>query len=213
MLKQRVQQAVLYWVYDFDLCQKLDGNYEILKSLLNSGLIDIIQFRAKNLDEAAYEKWVAEVLPLVNRQTTLVFSNDFVEVVNKLNLDGVHVGQDDMPVEKAREILGDEKLIGATARSEERALLADGQNADYLGVGTVFETSTKQGLTAKGPQFISHIKSLVKCPVFPIGGIEVENAAFLQSETNVGCAAIASCLLRAQNPLLYAEKLKKVFTA
>ena len=211
MLQQRVKDAVLYWVYDFDLCQKLDADYSILKMLLASDLIDIIQFRAKTLGEVDYALWVKELLPLVVRSKTLVFSNDFVSIVNELDLDGVHVGQDDMTVVDVREVLGADKLIGATARTEERALLAGGQGADYLGVGTVFNTTTKQGLTAKGPQFITHIQSLVNCPVFPIGGIDTENAVLLQKETAVGCAAIASCLLTADEPLVYAAQLKAAF--
>jgi len=209
MLHERLNNAKLYWVYDQELACQLDPKSETFKTLMSSGHVDIIQFRAKKLDEMEFTEWVSGLLPHIDRSTTLTFSNDFVQPVIDLNLDGLHGGDKDLPITTTRQILGNSKLIGATARSVERALSESAQ-ADYLGVGTVFETSTKQGLIAQGPQFIKKIHDLVNCPVFPIGGIDETNINILQQQSGIGRAAIASCLLKASDPVKYASYMKGI---
>ncbi|MCM8536921.1 MAG: thiamine phosphate synthase [Lentisphaeraceae bacterium] len=201
----------IYWVYDKSLSDHYDPSLEILNKLVASEGIDIIQFRAKDLDYSSYCSWVERVKNKVDFNDVLTFSNDHIAAFKDLDLDGVHVGADDTPVDQARQVLGAECLIGATARTLERALLADVQGADYLGVGTVFTTTTKQGLTAKGPDFIRNVQDQVKIPVYAIGGISSQNASELQ---NVGIdkVAIASNLLNTPDPLQELIDLRKIFS-
>jgi thiamine-phosphate pyrophosphorylase len=197
--KDLLERARIYWVYDKDLANDYDPEAEILAAHIQTGMIDVIQFRAKNLPYIKYKKWVFSLMKKIDFSKVLTFSNDHVEAVADLNLDGIHVGADDTPVFQVREMLGDDVLIGATARTLERALLADSQCADYLGVGTVFHTTTKQGLKAKGPAFIKEVQDQVNIPVFAIGGICSENISELL-DLGINRVAIASNLLNMDNP-------------
>ena len=192
-----LEQSVIYWVYDYDLQMKLDPDLVIFKSLMDSGDIDIVQFRAKGISLDDYLIWSESLLNKLGETDSIVVANDFCEAVDKLGLDGVHIGQSDMPLQEARELLGD-KIIGATARSFEAADNAN-EIADYIGAGTVFQTTTKEGLEPKGPSFIKEMKERVSIPVFPIGGIDSQNAVQLV-ESGIKKAAIASCLLKADDP-------------
>ncbi len=205
-LKEKLKNGKIYWVYDYHLALKYDKDGEKLKSLTDSGFIDILQFRGKTINEPAFIEWVRELLPKTNRQKTLVLANDFVESVPKLKLDGVHVGQSDMPLSLARKILGEQYIIGVTARSLEQMKNGELNGADYVGAGTVFPTETKEGLTAKGPEFIAELISNSKIPIFPIGGITLENLPKL-TELNIKKVALASCLIVAENPIPLANKI------
>jgi thiamine-phosphate pyrophosphorylase len=101
--------------------------------------------------------------------------NDRVDIAKSIDADGVHLGQDDMPLKEAREILGDEKIIGISTHSFEEALQAEKQGADYIGLGSIFQTSSKQIKDAIGTEIIKEVLYLVKIPVFPIGGINLGN--------------------------------------
>ena len=146
ILKDRLQRAKIYWVYDKNLADKYDPDAELFQKHLKSGLIDIIQFRAKQLDLDSYVKWVDHLTSKCDLSSVLTFTNDHVECVSRLGLDGVHIGADDIPVEKARALLGDDILIGSTARTLSRALSSVEESADYLGVGTVFQQQQNLGL-------------------------------------------------------------------
>lgn len=208
---KNLQNSNIYWVYDKNLSDQYDPSLKILNKLISSGGIDIIQFRAKDLEYSSYCTWVEKLKAKVDFKNVLTFSNDHISAYKDLDLDGVHVGADDTPVNKARELLGVDCLIGATARTLERALLVDKQGADYLGVGTVFTTTTKQGLTAKGPNFIKDIQNKVKAPVFAIGGIDSQNALELMT-VGINKVAVASNLLHTTDPLQELISLKKNFS-
>ncbi|MCM8532435.1 MAG: thiamine phosphate synthase [Lentisphaeraceae bacterium] len=201
----------IYWVYDKSLSDQYDPSLEVLNKLITSGGVDVIQFRAKNLNYSSYCSWVERLKQKVDFQNVLTFSNDHIEAYKDLGLDGVHVGADDTPVDQARQILGNDCLIGATARTLDRALLADRQGADYLGVGTVFTTTTKQGLTAKGPNFIRNVQDQVNIPVYAIGGINSKNASELKG-VSIDKVAVASNLLNTANPLEELSSLQKIFS-
>jgi thiamine-phosphate pyrophosphorylase len=206
-LRKRLQDALVYWVYDRDLSLKQDADGRILCELLSSGLVDLLQFRAKGISESEYDSWVRGLLAKMPPSRALVLANDFVQTARALDLDGVHLGADDMRLAEARAILGEEKLVGLTARSYERATGELCRGADYLGVGTVFETTTKQGLKARGAAFVAEVKAAVPMPVFPIGGINSANAAELAAQ-GIRRVAVASNLLYAASPLAELKKLR-----
>ena len=96
-----------------------------------------------------------------------------------------------MPVAEARKILGTDKIIGATARAMNRAISSENEGADYLGVGTVFATTTKHGLITQGPEFAKAVQESVEIPVFAIGGINSRNVSDL-IQIGVNRVAVAS---------------------
>ncbi len=198
-LKDKINNSKLYWVYDRGLSLEKDPNGVKLKKAIDSGLIDILQFRAKEITSAEYEEWVSSSLRHVDRSKTIVLANDYVESVEKLGLDGVHVGQNDMPVKLVKRMLGEEYVVGVTARSPEQVKDAEANGADYVGAGTVFNTSTKQGLVAKGPEYISDLIEETGITVFPIGGITEDNINEL-ADLGIKRAAVASCILEADDP-------------
>ncbi|MCH2205840.1 MAG: thiamine phosphate synthase [Lentisphaerales bacterium] len=209
--KNKLLHSKIYWVYDKDLADKYDPDLSLLKLHIESGLIDIIQFRAKKLSSPNYAVWVSSLLDKVDFTDVLTFSNDHVQVSKDLGLDGVHIGADDMPVPQARKLLGEDALIGATARTMARALDSEKSGADYLGVGTVFSTTTKLGLITQGPEFAKSVQDSVKIPVFAIGGINSRNIGEL-IEQGVTRVAVASNLLNAPNSKIELNTLYKALS-
>ena len=117
--------------------------------------------------------------------------NDNVEVAKAVDAEGVHLGQDDMSIAKARDILGNEKIIGATARTKEQAVKAEKEGADYVGSGAVFGTSTKSDAVKMSFDTLMEICKSVKIPVTAIGGITKENVLQLKG-TGVSGVAVVS---------------------
>ena len=118
--------------------------------------------------------------------------NDNVELAKDIDADGVHVGGDDMSVANARKILGNNKIIGATARTYERAVTAVSQGADYLGIGAMFDTSTKSGTTHMTKELSNKITSYADIPVVGIGGINSENIMSLEGYGIDGVAVVSA---------------------
>ena len=208
-LKEKLHNSKLYWVYDRGLSIEKDPDSSKLKRVIDSGLVDVLQLRAKEITSTEYDQWVESLLEVIDRSKTIVLANDFVESVEKLKLDGVHVGQNDMPVTLVKKMLGDDYIVGVTARSSQQAKDAESHGADYVGAGTVFNTSTKQGLVAKGPEYIADIINETDITVFPIGGITQDNAGEL-SDVGIGRVAVASCLLEDEEPEKIALSIRNI---
>ena len=118
--------------------------------------------------------------------------NDNVEIAKKINADGVHVGQSDMEAQNVREILGDDKIIGVSAQTVEQALLAEKHGADYLGVGAVFKTGSKDDAEEVSHDELERICKAVSIPVIAIGGITHDNVKELAGRGIVGIAVISA---------------------
>jgi thiamine-phosphate pyrophosphorylase len=102
--------------------------------------------------------------------------NDRVDIALAVDADGVHLGQNDMPIEIARKLMGDDKIIGLTVHNVDEAIEAENKGADYIGLGPIFDTSTKKDAGGEiGPNKIREIKNLIRIPVIAIGGINMEN--------------------------------------
>lgn len=200
----------LYWVYDKALADQYDPQQTILKTLTQKGLLDIVQLRAKGLDTVDFIRWAEPIVQLLNEFDTPIIINDYPEVMEELETMGVHVGQDDTTVEDIRKDFGRAYWVGATARSTDAAFKATQEGADYLGVGTIFDTTTKQGLTAKGPEFIQAIRDVSPLPIYAIGGIDSTNAQQVKDAGADG-VAVASNLFKAKDPIAEAEALKAIF--
>ena len=196
----------VYWIYDHELAEKYDKDQDTFKELIESGFLALIQFRAKDLNLDEFSQWAKPLVTAANKAGVTTIINDIPQLAKDLGADGVHVGQQDMSVSHARALLGDSYIIGATARTEEQAIEATRQGADHLGIGTIFNTTTKQGLETRGPEFISKIQSLTDLPLYPIGGIDQTNI-HLVKEAGADQAAVASCLFGDDA----VENLKKIY--
>lgn len=136
-----------------------------------------IQYRAKNLASKTFLLRALTVESAISGSGVPLIINDRADIALLSGASGVHLGSEDIPVEKAREILGPNRIIGVTVHGAEDALRAELEGADYLGAASIFPTSTKKDVPLIGLAGLKDIKSIVKVPVVAIGGLTLETIA------------------------------------
>ena len=151
-----------------------------------------IQLREKNLDQKHFLEEALEIQKLCKKYNVPFVINDNVEIAKEIDADGVHVGQSDMEAGNVRKILGDDKIIGVSAQTVEQALLAQKHGADYLGVGAVFKTGSKDDADDVSHDELQKICEAVDIPVIAIGGISSKNVTELKGRGIVGIAVISA---------------------
>lgn len=151
-----------------------------------------IQLREKNLDQKHFLEEALEIQKLCKKYNVPFVINDNVEIAKEIDADGVHVGQSDMEAGNVRKILGDDKIIGVSAQTVEQALLAQKHGADYLGVGAVFKTGSKDDADDVSHAELQKICEAVDIPVIAIGGISSKNVTELKGRGIVGIAVISA---------------------
>lgn len=159
---------------------------EMVSIVLDAG-VRWIQHREKDKSRREIYEEATRLRKLTRKYNAVFIVNDYADIALAADADGVHLGQDDLPIKEARKILG-EKIIGISTHSVEQAILAEREGADYIGFGPIFQTKTKDAGTPKNPAAISEIKKKVKIPVVAIGGITLNN---LISIIDAGADAIA----------------------
>jgi len=164
----------LYVIVDADVVGERDI-VEVTRAVLRGGA-GTIQFRDKLHDKG-------DVLPITRRIRQLCGSfgasfivNDHIDLAIACGADGVHLGQHDIPVPEARDMLGSTYIVGTSNALLEEAMLSISQGADYVAVGTIFPTKTKENTRAAGLDMLRRVKASVNVPVVAIGGINKENA-------------------------------------
>lgn len=165
--------------------------YDQVEEALKGGAT-FIQLREKTLDTDSFRKEAAEIKELCARYHVPFVINDNVEIAKEIDADGVHVGQSDMEAGNVRKILGDDKIIGVSAQTVEQALLAQKHGADYLGVGAVFKTGSKDDADDVSHDELQKICEAVDIPVIAIGGINSKNVTELKGRGIVGIAVISA---------------------
>ena len=181
--------------------------YEQVEKALKGG-VTLVQLREKTLDEAAFEKEGQELLELCHHYNVPLIINDNVELAKKIHADGVHIGQSDMELKNARELLGADKIIGVTAKTIEQAKAAEAAGADYLGSGAVFGTSTKTDAKPMELDLFQKICESVTIPVVAIGGITEENVAELAGK-GICVVAVVSAIFAKKDIEAATRELKK----
>lgn len=165
--------------------------YEQVEKALRGGAT-LVQLREKDLPEADVQKEAEELLELCHRYGVKLILDDDVELAAKVGADGVHIGQSDMELAHAREILGPDKIIGVTAKTVQQAKAAEAGGADYLGSGAVFGSTTKKDAIPMKHELLEEICHSVKIPVVAIGGITAENVLQLKGRGIAGVAVVSS---------------------
>ena len=178
------------WVKDTTLMDQV-------KEALEGG-ITFLQRREKHLSKEEFIKEAREMKELSKEYKVPFVINDNIEVALAVDADGVHIGQDDMSVEEARKLLGEDKIIGVSAHNVEEAIKAQKGGADYLGVGAVCATSTKKDANVVSKEEIKKICHTVEIPVVAIGGIKKENIKTLEG-TDVDGVAVVSAIFAAKD--------------
>lgn len=154
------------------------------------GGVTMIQMREKNLSSEEMIEEAIVLKELCHKYQVPFLINDYVELAKEVGADGVHVGQSDKSVTEARNLLGKDAIIGATAKTVEQALVAQKQGADYLGSGAVFGSTTKSDAKSMSHELLEEITNAVHIPVVAIGGINEANVMQLSGSGIAGVAVI-----------------------
>lgn len=181
---------------------------EQVESALKGG-ITCLQLREKELDEASFLAEAIEIKKLCEKYHVPFIINDNVNVAIKCGADGVHVGQSDMEVSEVRKLVGDNMIIGVSAHTVQEAKLAEAGGADYLGVGAIYQTTTKQDATYVSLNELKRICNSVKIPVVAIGGMD-RNTISKLSGTGVDGVAIVSAIFAADDIEQECKKLLRL---
>lgn len=163
----------------------------VVREALEGGA-SFIQLREKNLPFDEFLAEANEIKEVCKEYMVPFVINDNVDVALACDADGVHLGQDDMSPIEARKILGDNKIIGLSAVNLEQAILAEKQGADYLGVGAVFPTSTKEDAAYVSYEELKKICEAVSIPVVAIGGIGADNIMELKGSGIDGISVVSA---------------------
>ena len=186
----------LYLVTD-EACLQNVNLLDAVEEALHAG-VTLVQYREKNgLGKEMLKKAVALRI-LCNRYHVPLIVNDRLDVALLSGADGVHLGQDDLPVAEARRLTGPDFIIGATAHNVQEALAAQAAGADYLGCGAVFATNTKHDTVPLGLEGLRAIRKAVHIPIAGIAGITAKNYGQVLA-TGADGAAVVSGILAADN--------------
>ncbi len=156
------------------------------------GGVTFLQLREKHQNHDTFLAEARELKTLCALRRVPFVINDDVEIARACDADGVHIGQCDMELTRARQILGPEKIIGVSAQTVEQALTAERNGADYLGVGAMFPTATKGDAEVVPMETLKAITSAVKIPVVVIGGINEERLPLFSGSGACGAAIVSA---------------------
>ena len=175
----------------------LESFLEKVETACRSG-VTIIQLREKNLTTNQYYQLAKQVKEITDAYQVPLIIDDRLDVCLAVDAAGLHIGDDELPVSVARQVLGPEKILGVTAKTVKRALEAEEGGADYLGTGAIFPTTTKENAPITLISTLKTICQRVAIPVVAIGGLTSENIDQL-AETGIAGVAVVRDLMQAED--------------
>ncbi|HHW67112.1 MAG TPA: thiamine phosphate synthase [Epulopiscium sp.] len=182
----------LYLVTDRDI---LAGrNLESAVEEAIQGGVTLVQLREKDITSLEFYNMALRIKRITSQYNIPLIINDRLDIALAVDAEGVHLGQRDIPCVIARKIIGENKIVGVSASTFEEAKKAEKDGADYIGVGAVFPTSTKQDARDVSVDLLKEIKQSVAIPVVAIGGINEDNVSLLK-DTNIDGIAVVSAIL------------------
>lgn len=193
-----------------------DSNNKEEKEFLNivdkacAGGATIVQLREKNRSGREYLDLAIKTKQVTDKYGVPLIIDDRADIALAADAAGVHVGQSDLPVYAARKIVGENKIVGATAKTVEQALTAQQQGADYLGVGAIYPTTTKVVTVITKTDTLRDICNAVSIKVNAIGGLNKDNIGILKGIPIDGICAV-SAIMKADDPQTAAQELKAEF--
>ncbi len=190
MQDNRLQLPILCLVTDPAAC--LGRPLEQVVAVAVEAGVGLVQLRQKELPARQLLDLGRTLLGPISQRGAALVVNDRVDVAMALGAQGVQLGGGSLPVREARRLAGDGMLIGASAHSLEEALRAEGEGADYLILGTIFETRSHPGLKPAGLGLVSRVAETVRIPVIAIGGISAGNAGLVMAAGASGVAVITA---------------------
>lgn len=190
------KSMLLYAITDRSWLNGESIENQVLEAL--KGGITFLQLREKSLTENAFLSEALKVKQIAKEYDVPFVINDNIDIAIKCDADGVHVGQSDMNALNVRELLGKDKIIGVSAGTVEEAIMAEKSGADYIGVGAIFDTSTKKDAKLVSYEMLKKICNSVSVPVVAIGGISCSNILKL-SGSGIDGVAVISAIFASKN--------------
>lgn len=175
----------------------LESFLEKVETACRSG-VTIIQLREKNLTTNQYYQLAKQVKEITDAYQVPLIIDDRLDVCLAVDAAGLHIGDDELPVSVARQVLGPDKILGVTAKTVKRALEAETSGADYLGTGAIFPTTTKENAPITLISTLKTICQTVAIPVVAIGGLTSENIDQLAA-TGIAGVAVVRDLMQAED--------------
>ena len=193
-----------------DRRNKTDEEFlNIIEEAIKGGTT-IVQLREKTASTKEFYDLALRVKEITSRYGVPLLINDRIDIALAVDSEGVHIGQDDMPADIAREIIGEDKILGVSASTVEEAKKAEKDSADYIGSGAVFPTATKDDADSVSKEELKEIVDSIDIPVVAIGGITVKNANTLKGSGIAGFSVV-SAIMSAEDPKEASKKLKEIY--
>lgn len=205
-----LSRSRLYGILDLGYVE-LSKALSVAEQMIDGG-VDLIQLRAKRRDLAEISKIAAELHPITQERGVPLIINDHPEIAASIGAEGVHLGQDDLPIAEARTIVGPDCVVGKSTHSLDQAIHAFYEGADYIGFGPIFATPTKPDYVPVGLNEIQKVHEAVRIPIFCIGGIKLDNLSDVLA-AGARRVVIVSGLLQAPDAAEYARSAKKLLTS
>jgi thiamine-phosphate pyrophosphorylase len=187
------------------------SHLEAAEKVIQAG-VKIIQLRDKTTAKKKLIPLARELQRICRQHGVLFVMNDYADVALAVNADGLHVGQEDLPVETARQLLSPDKILGVSAYTVEEAQTAEKEGADYIAVGSIFPTGSKDDVKVVGLERIKSIKKAVRLPLVAIGGINQANAQQVV-EAGADSLCVISAVLGAPDMMQAAKELIEIIEA
>lgn len=205
--KRLLKESRLYVVVDKRVCGHRPMS-DIANRVKDSGAV-VIQLRDKESKKETVLKEAYRLKKLLTNAGILFIINDYIDIARIVDSDGIHLGQDDLPIATARQLLGNDKIIGKSCHSLIQAVKAEKEGADYISIGPVYATPTKPEYKAVGLDLIRKVKKAIHIPFFIIGGINEGNISGILS-FGVGRIAVCRAVCRAKNIPLTIKKFTEI---
>jgi thiamine-phosphate pyrophosphorylase len=200
----------LYVIVDTQILHNLDP-LEVAQKVLGAG-VKVLQLRDKKFGKAALIELAARMKWMCAQKGALFIMNDYLDVALAVDADGLHVGQDDLPLDVARRLLPLDKILGCSAYTPQTAQAAEKAGADYIAVGSIYPTSSKENVEVVGLERIAQIKQVSKLPLVAIGGITAKNAGEVLSAGG-DCLCVISAILNTPDVAAAARSIIEIVEA
>lgn len=201
-----LSQARLYGILDLGYVTP-DAAAGTVQAMLSGG-VQLLQLRGKEQPREVLRAVALEIAPLLREAGVPLIINDDAQLAAELGADGVHLGQDDLPLAQARAMLGPDAILGKSTHSLAHAIAAENEGADYIGVGPIFATPTKPGRQPVGLELIAKINAAVSLPRFCIGGIKEENLPEVMA-AGAERVVIVSGILQSADVAAYCRRVRE----
>lgn len=207
MKKEDIDYSV-YLVTDHR--NKTDEEFlKIIEEAIKGGT-SIVQLREKTASTKDFYQLALKVKEITSKYDVPLLINDRIDIAIAVDSEGVHIGQDDMPADITRKIIGEDKILGVSASTVEEAKKAQEDGADYIGSGAVFPTATKDDADSVSKEELNEIVDSIDIPVVAIGGITLENAGSLK-DTGIAGFSVVSAIMSADEPKEASQKLREIY--